>query len=95
MGSTETTIGDPPVVPLVDDIDSQFPALAAAAVNGTDELGLVVTERFWLAGTDRFTELNVNDDGVATRVKVAGLRSSVTFTGTPAAPAGVMVMVPL
>ena len=66
VGSAETVIVVTPVVPVMGDTDSQPPVLDAEAVNGTCELGEVVTRRDCDGGEAEFTELKTNGGG-ATR----------------------------
>lgn len=81
VGSAETVIVVMPVVPLVDDTDSQFPVLEGVAVNATFEFVDVVTLRVCDGGEDEFTELKVNEPGEGTRFGSVRVRFTVTVCG--------------
>lgn len=78
VGSACTEMAVEPVVPPLGLTDNQPPVLAADTVNGTAELGLVVTVKFWFAGTALLTEVNVNELGEGTIVNEAEV--TVRFT---------------
>ena len=78
VGSACTEMTVEPVVPLVGLTDSQPPVLDADTVNGTAEVGLVVTFRFWFAGAELLTEVNVNELGDGTIVKDADVTVRLT-----------------
>jgi hypothetical protein len=80
VGSAETVIAGPPVVPMVDDTDSQFPVLEGVAVNATLEFVDVVTLRLCVGGEAEFTELKVNEEGAGTRLNDGAVTVKLTVT---------------
>ena len=82
VGSAITEIDGPPVVPLEDDTLSQLPpdVVLGVAVNVSEMLGEVVTERLCDSNEVEFTELKVNEVGEGTNVTDSGATVRVTVT---------------
>jgi hypothetical protein len=77
-GLAATVTAGPPVVPLAVEAPLTVSQLwLLVAVNGTEEMGEVVTLRGCVDGVAEFTELNVSAEGEPTRLDVA-VRCTVT-----------------